>query len=428
MKRLLNLTRQQFAFYICCGMMIALIYSKFLLTIGMILLVLTSLLNIRIEERINVVLNPEIKNIFQKIWSRKDILVGTLFFLIILFSGIYSTDLGYLGERLRIKLPFLLLPLAFIVIPPFSERQYLSLFYFLILVVGLSAMPVGINYWLDYEQIHENMQKGQPIPTPMNHIRYSLLIAFSILSGATLWWKGFFLKYKQERYVIAGITTVLFFFIHLLSVRSGLLVLYIAILFLSLRLIIISKRYLLGIGIVFGLVLFAFTALKTVPSLQAKINYMRYDFEQYLAGNNKNYSDAERFISMEVGLSIGNRNPVLGVGAGDLEEVVSEIYKNEYPDIPKPKMPHNQFLSVYAGTGVFGFIVFLFAFFYPLWYRRNYEDIFFVILHVIVFFSFFIENTIETAIGVAFYALFLMIGLNYLGGKTNRDRILEVNS
>ncbi|MFT5164834.1 MAG: O-antigen ligase [Saprospiraceae bacterium] len=418
MERLLNLTRQQLAVFICGVMIVALIYSKFLLTIGMILLLLISLLDVRTGARVNIAFNPELKHNFRKIWWRKDFLVVSLFFLLVLFSGIYSTDLGYLGERLRIKLPFLLLPFAFIGIPPFSERQYLSLFYLLILVVGCSAIPVGINYWLDYEHIHENMQKGQTIPTPMNHIRYSLLIAFSVLSGAALWWKGFFLKYKQERYLIAGITIFLFFFLHILSVRSGLLVLYISILFLSLRFMFLSKQYLLGLGMIGGLALFAVIALKTVPSLQAKVNYMHYDFEQYLKGNHKNYSDAERFISMEAGLKIGNRNPLIGVGAGDLKAAVKEIYEKEYPDIPKPKMPHNQFLSVYAGTGILGLSIFLFAFFFPLCYRKNYQDVLFTILHVIVFCSFFIENTIETAIGVAFYVLFLMIGLNRRGGKS----------
>ena len=417
MKRLLNLTRQQLALFVLCGMVIALIYSKFLLTIGMIMLILIGLMDTLPGKRFKVRLNPKLKENLQKLWIRKDFLTITLFFFIVLCSGIYSSDFGYLGERLRIKLPFLLLPFAFISIPSFSERQYLSFFYCLIVVVTFSAVSVAINYWLHYEAIHLNMQKGQGIPTPMNHIRYSLLVAFSVLSGLTLWWKGFILKYKWERLLLACLTCFLFLFIHVLSVRSGLLVLYVSILLLSVRFIFLSKRYLLGLGMILGIVLVPFIALKTIPSLQTKFSYMQHDFDQYMKGNNENYSDAERFISMEVGLKIGNQNPLLGVGAGDLKQAVKDFYKNEYPEIPKPKMPHNQFLSVYAGMGMLGLLVFLFAFFYPLFYQRNYKDSLFTILHVIIFCSFFIENTIETAIGVAFYSLFLLVGLNYLGGK-----------
>ncbi len=371
MNRLLNLTRQQLSLVVCCGMVMALVYSKFLLTIGMILLLLISLIDIRLNGTFAIQPNPRIRDNFQKLWKRKDLLALTAFFLLVFCSAIYSTDSTYLLERLRIKLPFLILPFAFVSIPSFNEKQYNSLFYFLIIIMTLSAISVGLNYLLDYENIHESMRRGQTIPTPMNHIRYSLLLAFSILSGAALWWKGFFLKYKWERSLIAGMTLFLFLFIHILSVRSGLLVLYISILFLSLRFMFLSKRYLLSIGIIIGLGLIPFIAMKTIPSLKSKIAYMQYDFEQYIKGNNKNYSDAERFISMEVGLKIGNQYPLLGVGAGDLKQVVKEVYKKEHPEILKPKMPHNQFLSVYAGTGIIGLAVFLFSFFLPTFLSKK---------------------------------------------------------
>lgn len=422
MERLLRLSQQQISFWVCCGMIIALIYSKFMLTVGMILLLLISLVQIGNGNTFKISFRPEAKNLFQKLWRRKDLLVLSFFFLIVLLSGIYSSDMNYLGERLRIKLPFLILPFAFASLPAFTEKQYYGLFYFLMIVVVISTIPVGFHYLQHYEIIQENIQKGKTIPTPMNHIRYSLMIAFSVLSGAVLWWKGFYIKYAYERYWIAGVTIFLFVFIHILSVRSGLLILYLSIFLLVFRFIFISQKFFLGLGMIVGLCIFGFFALETIPSLKSKVNYMRYDFEQYLKGNNQNYSDAERLISMEAGIKIGNQNPVFGVGAGDLKSEVSVLYKKDFPEISKPKMPHNQLISVYAGSGILGLAIFLFAFFYPLWYRKNYQDILFTILHLIVFCSFFMENTLETAVGVAFYILFLLFGLNYLNGKNVPDQ------
>lgn len=410
-KSLYLLTRQQMALFICYAMTVALIYSKFSLTIGMGLLVLMGFIKIKKEGAFRLHLNPEIRSNLQKLWTRKDFLVVSLFFLMVMVSGIYSSDLQYLGERLRIKLPFLLLPFAFISLPVFREKQYLSVFYIFILAISFSALLVLGNYLMDFEAINIRMGQGKVMPTPTNHIRYSLLTAFGILSGIVLWWKGFYLKYKWESYLIACLSLFLFIFIHILSVRSGLLVLYISMFILSIRWIFLSKRYVLGMLVILGLSIAPVIAFITLPSLNKKVRYMLYDYDQYRLGNVKYLSDAGRVVSMAVGWEIASQSPLIGIGAGDLKQAVAQHYQEKYPELGKPKMPHNQFLSVFAGTGVIGLFLFLFAFFYPLWYRQNYQDILLTILHVILFCSFLMENTLETAVGVAFYTLFLMLGL-----------------
>jgi len=410
-KSLYLLTRQQIALYICYAMTVALIYSKFSLTIGMALLVLIALLSTGDGKTFRLKLNPDLANNFKKLWDRKDFLVITLFFFLVLCSGLYTSDFQYFGERLRIKLPFLLLPFAFVSLPSFSERQYLSVFYVFLVAISFSALMVLSNYILDYDAINLRMGQGQVMPTPTNHIRYSLLTAFGILSGIVLCWKSYYLKYKWETYVLGALSLFLLIFIHILSVRSGLLVFYASMFLLTIRWIFLSKRYILGMLIILSLSIAPVIAFMTLPSLNKKIRYMLYDYDQYRLGEVKNLSDAERFISMYVGWEIGSQSPLLGVGAGDLKETVAEIYQERYPDLDKPKMPHNQFLSVYAGTGLIGLALFLIAFFYPLFYRQNYQDVLLTMLHVILFCSFMMENTLETAVGVAFYTLFLMLGL-----------------
>jgi len=383
----------------------------------MIALLVISVFHFDLDKSFPVSFNPDLKSNFKNLFVQKDYLAVTIYFFLVLISGLWSEDTNYLLERLRIKLPFLLMPFAIISIPSFNERQYLSLFYFLIVLMFFSSVMVGTNYLLNFETITENIKSGKVIPTPMHHIRFSLVLAFSILAGMALWWKKFYLKYKWERYFIAFITVFLFYFIHVLSVRSGLFVLYLSILFFSLRYIYLTRRYKLGIATILGLILLPLLAYKTIESFQAKVDYARRDMQMYALGLGKDYSDAERIISFEVGLEIGNQNPLFGVGAGDLKNEVEAQYEEQLIDVSGPKMPHNQFISIYAGTGIFGLILFCFAFFYPLRYNNNYKGVLFASLHLIVFFSFMVENTIETAIGVAFFSFFLLIGLNYLSGK-----------
>ena len=419
MKLLKRINRQQFAFAFCCFLLVALIYSKFLISVSMIALLVIAVFHLDFNKSFPIGINPSLKSNFLKLLSHKAYLACSLFFIIVLISGLWSEDTDYLLERLRIKLPFLLLPFAIISIPNFSERQYLSLFYFLVVLMFISSSLVGMNYFLNFEAITEAISRGKNIPTPMHHIRFSLMLAFSVLAGFVLWWKKFYLKYKWESNFIALITVFLFYFIHVLSVRSGLFVLYLSILFFSLRHIYLTRHYKMGVAAILAVIFLPVIAYHTIQSFQAKVDYARRDMQMYYLGQGKDYSDAERIISYEVGLKIGNKNPLVGVGAGDLKKEVEAYYEEQFIDTSAPKMPHNQFISTYAGMGIFGLIFFCAAFFYPLLYHKNYKDSLFASFHFIVFLSFMVENTIETSIGVAFYSFFLLVGLNYLSGKEN---------
>ncbi|MDV7396085.1 hypothetical protein RZS08_32130, partial [Arthrospira platensis SPKY1] len=87
-------------------------------------------------------------------------------FILVLVSALWSSDLDYSLERLRIKLPFLVLPWAFMAIPRLSRREYHLVLYFLVALMTLACLYVGIHYLLDYRAIHELMGRGKPMPTP----------------------------------------------------------------------------------------------------------------------------------------------------------------------------------------------------------------------------------------------------------------------
>jgi hypothetical protein len=80
-------------------------------------------------------------------------------------------------------------------------------------------------------------------------------------------------------------------------------------------------------------------------------------------------------------------------------------------------MPHNQLVSVWAGTGLFGLFLFVLGGIYPLLSKKRYNEPHFLSICLIILFSFMVENTIENAIGIGFHLLFLLIGMNYLKGK-----------
>ncbi len=341
-----------------------------------------------------------------------------LFFGLVLFWCWPVEDANFLLERLRIKLPFLLLPLTFLALPRVTERQLDLLLYFMLLLFVLTSFGIIAYYLQHFQELNLLIKQGHHIPTPRNHIRYSLLLALAIVGGYLLWEKGFYLRSKSERRWILGATVFLFFFIHLLSVKSGLLVLYSAGIALGFRYVWVNKQWLIGLS-VFGLiVLVPYLSYHLIPSFKNKMHYTIHDLLMFQEGKGGQYSDSGRLASLAVGASLATAHPWTGVGVGNLRLRVQEQYELKYPDYVEPFMPQNQFLYVAAGTGVFGLGVFSFAFCFPFFYQRNYLHPLFLLFYVMTFVAFMIEHAIENAVGVAHFLFFLLVMVSHLNRES----------
>jgi len=347
-------------------------------------------------------------------------LVFFFYFLIVLF-GVWQVegDYTYLLERLRIKLPFVALPIAFLGLSHFSDREVKGLLYFLLLFISMTGIGISINYLLNFELINEMLSRGKPMPTPRNHIRFSLLVGVTIIGGLYLIKEHYFYKKSIERYLIIFLTIFLFLFIHVLSVKSGILCLYVALGILCLQYILLSKKYILGLTIMVGLISLPIVAFKTIPSFQQKLNYMQYDLNKYLSGEGGQYSDSGRITSLKVGWELFVNAPVFGVGSGNIKKEVTHIYQKKYSNYVKPIQPHNQFLFVLAGSGLFGLFFFMIAVFLPLFYSKNYQHFFFLGLYSIFIIALILEHTIENAEGVGIFSFFILLFLNHLHKKTS---------
>ncbi|MBX2875749.1 MAG: O-antigen ligase family protein [Saprospiraceae bacterium] len=435
MVKLLQLIRRDHLMLFLFAVIIsALIYSPFLLSAAMIGLAVLFTFAIDWKAKGWIRFNPNFFKYFRKFFNSRVHLVITLIFWIVFISGIMTEDWDYWSNRLMMKLPFLVLPILFCGLPDLSSKQYWGLLYFLVFALTVTCIGIGINYLLHFEEINTLMKQGRPMPTPRNHIRFSLILAFGNLAAFYLWRTGFKFKYDWESKAILGAGIFLFLMIHLLSVRSGLAALYLAILGLTIRYAWQTGKYWVGVAVGLGLTVFPLTAYYTIPSFQAKVAYVRYEFwirEHNLGGN---YSDLWRIISLRMGMDIGNEHPLVGVGAGNLRQEVKARYAKDYPNIEHVRMPHNQFISLYAGTGLIGLAVFLFALGYPLYWvllqRRGppknksispTKDIalgntLFLGFHIIILASFMVENTIENSMGVGIYAFYLLLWLQVKSG------------
>lgn len=410
--------KQHLIFFFCCVLMASIIYSPFLLSVSMFALAVLCLIKFRIGKN-HFSLGFDIAGILRMfhIYRYPSFWVITLLFFIVLMSFWQTYDHSYWWTRLRIRVPFLVFPLMFLALPRFSERQIDSLFYCLLLILTLTGLGIMVNYFLHMEEINLLLKKGQPMPTPRNHIRLSLLMAMGIVAGAYLYQKRYIWRYSFERKLIALCTVFLFFCIHLLSVRSGLLTLYAVIVVMVGRYVYLSRNLKHAMIIFLGFVIAPIIAFYTLPSFRAKLDYMKYDYFMYKHQRGALYADSGRITSLKVGWDILKRYPVFGVGAGNLRAEVAEVFAKDYPKFKEPHMPHNQFLFVAAGTGIVGLLLFMFGFFFPLFYKQNYQYPLLLAFYTIAFMAMMIEHGIENSIGAGFVAFFLLLFVNHLNRK-----------
>lgn len=407
---LVQYPREKLTYAACISLFVGLICSKFLLTLSMITLVVLG------------VCSPTLNQDWRRIWTNKSFVATLGVFMLFLVSALVSDNWSASMIRLRIALPMLLLPIAFALLPTFSKKSYQQLLSIYLYMMALACLGVLINYGLHYEAMQQRLNVSKAIPTPNGeHIRFSLMINLAVFAGFWLLQQQFYWKKAAEKWVIGGLVFFLIITLHLLSVRIGLLVLYAGfgttIFYYMLR----KKYYGLGIVLIIGMCIMPYFAYKYVPSIQTKVNLTKHNWDMYQQGYIGEYSDTRRLLSYKIAWDVVQGSPWFGVGIGDLNDEQTKYYQANYPD-QKVMYPHNFFLMLYAATGILGLIFFLICFFFPLFYRQNYKNLFFLLFYVTIFLSFMTENTLLSAIGVGIYTFFLLFSVNYLEGVYQQEK------
>ena len=338
----------------------------------------------------------------------------TLVYWLHFLTGIFRNNL--LGKELLrdlvLQLPFLLLPLSFLLLPNWRAAHKRIVWSILIGCCLLSALVATGNYLLHFQEIDSLYNRSQVMPTEPDHLRFSLLISMAILAGCTL------LVRKQIaprlRLSIGVGVGLLFLFQHLLAVRSGLLSLYAGgalwLVWLGWQL----KRWKTALTSIVLLVGLGTACFWLLPTLQLRVNNTYYDATQRgTASSANNFSVTARLYSYEIAETIIRQHPLLGVGKVQLEQEMAAQYSYRYPEISADRyvLPHNQFIYNLAAYGTIGLLVFLVGFYYPLWAAVQGRNALALIVYLMVTLSFLTEYTLETNIGVIvglFFPLFTL--------------------
>ncbi|TXH55237.1 MAG: O-antigen ligase domain-containing protein [Bacteroidia bacterium] len=401
-----QITKANVAIFLIVAMLVGFLLSRIVLSVAMILFGVNALWNI----------HPR-KWLKEKWW-----LWGVVWLLLFAVSYFWSDDKAYWGEHLQVKLPILLLPLAYSFIPAFSKRQVQ--FYILSLC---GCLLVGISYSAYFLLNNpaffiEGYRFSNVLPTlPKDeHIRFTLALALGFVS---CFYCYPFLEKRWQRIFIMSCLFVFALAIHVYAVRTGLLAFYLFMFLFLLYLLLRKKTRVLASLAIVVMTLATYSAFKMIPTLENRMNHFKWSIKVFEKGEmNPDYGDIGRYMSYKVALNIIQQHPLLGVGVGDIYHEMSRGYQTLYPKVEKKHflVPHNQIILIAVGAGLITTVAFVIWLFYPLTEITLTRNGFYYLANwVILLIPILVEPVLEIQYGVYVFIAFLLWQRHLLLHPTN---------
>lgn len=365
----------------------------------------------------------------RRIKGRGNILVAALpavLFLLYLIGVTYSSHTSDAWSSIERKVPLLLLPTALALFPKLERPQMNRILLgFLVSCVAISVLCVvammrrniaaGIEfaYYNNYYFVQDNLVEGFNI----HHVYFSMYICFCVVICLY-----FLQQFKNSAVRIALFITIIWsiLFMFGLSARMGLVALTI----IAALYFIFLIRFRWPIKVLVGA-----AALATFIFVGYQFPFVREKFTGLMGINVNDYSSRYRanvrMVSIQTTWDIFRKNWMLGVGTGDLNDLLIEEYKriNFEEGLVHQYNPHNQYVDTAASIGILGALVLvgMMGLYYFLAIRSR--DFVLLAFAMIVSFCFLTESMLARQRGVVFFTLFS--SLLFVHGRSEDEPIMK---
>ena len=186
---------------------------------------------------------------FHNIKNNKPLLFLIGSFLVVLPSVIYSKNLSYFGLRAQILIPFLVMPFAYAQVKTFSDKFRIIISLSFIFGVFITSIQALIYYYFNQAEVNQAYLESRVMPAIVSHHpTFSLMCAFAIYLLYD------FLKTLNKKIfqiLILLVAVFLIIFLHIFSVRIGIIAFYGLVLLVLYEQIILKKQYFIGLLILF---------------------------------------------------------------------------------------------------------------------------------------------------------------------------------
>ena len=321
-------------------------------------------------------------------------------FIIYLVSIFNSENLNEYFKVFKNKIPYLFIGFSIVTTGKIDKKPLKITQYVFIVCAVLSSFWSYLQYYKNIDYYSHLYTKGEVIPTLIHHISFSLLLCIAVV---------FILQHlleavsKFEKITYCLLLFWLVYYIHILSVRSGIVFLYLSILLFVLHILFTQKKKWFAAGLLLFIFLSAYYSYEFIPSIKNKIGYTVYGLNQLKTNRDSTnqISDTRRILSDKIGIEIIKKHPYFGTGIGDLKEEMNQIYKSRYPAFNETVYSriHNQYLYVMAGAGLISGIIFCILLLLPLILFIKNKNAVFTISYLMILLLMFWESFIENQLG-----------------------------
>lgn len=341
--------------------------------------------------------------------SSKKIGLGLLasYFLIYLISLTFTFNIGEGKEEVLGKLPFLLLPITFIL----SNTSYINknllrtiIYAFILAICIRFLVRLGITVSKCFGEEAKNFFNIKF--DELHHTYLAMYILFSLLF---LYWD--FIRHGTRYPQWGKITTISIVFILiadliLIQSRTGILGLILIGIFIIAHLIIAQHKYRLGLATLL-------TAIATILIVSFCLPDKTHRLSKTLTEITTKKHNDDRFYTTKTAIETIGENPIYGVGAGDRIDVLFPHYQDApfHNSLRNHKYnPHNMYLDTRLTVGLPGLLILLSILIFPIisplkTAHKERKTLFLALISPIALSGLF-ESILERQMGIIFLCFF----------------------
>lgn len=387
------------AFLWCCYLfVIALFFSRALLGISSVLLLLFSIIYY-LKKSFKLSFKP-VHYLFFSLYSA---------YVFSIFIAPQSVDTW--AHLLFKNATYIVLPFAFVFYPTITEQTVRRVFTLFFLLAFACVFLDAVNALLHYNQFLldvSNSKNIYPIIGPQ-HQELGILSAIAFVMGIYLFRK----EVGSKRRIFKGVlTAILFLGLHIIAYRFSLVAIYLMIIAYSFQEVLRTKNLKLLLGSTLLLAICLYSVL-FIPSVKNRYQNSLNDIKSIIEHTNPNFqSVAQRWYAIKCASEIIKKHPLVGVAPANAQVEMEKQYAiNSYLLIPENRVfIHNQFVFYILCFGIpLGVLFILFMLFLVI--KQVWVNPLLFWLLIPFLFHMLIENTLEKQITAnAFIFLFLMMG------------------
>ncbi len=124
----------------------------------------------------NWLIQADFNSYWQKFKEKKTVWLVVAIYFFLAISLLWSDDVGYGFKDLRVKLPFIVIPLVMATSEPLQKKH----FYFLLYVFLGIVLYTSVYNYIRYNYVLENVHDIREMSVFISHVRFSVLINFAV--------------------------------------------------------------------------------------------------------------------------------------------------------------------------------------------------------------------------------------------------------